>query len=117
MREVYRELTNRNVPEWLLDWAKENRQIFLTPGEGETEFVNEIFRVPHFRGLVSERQRLQGRPVADPFVIACAQVRQGSVVTQEKGPPNAARIPNVCDHFGIRCIDFEGFLVDMDWSY
>jgi hypothetical protein len=47
--------------------------------------------------------------VADPFVIACAHVREGCVVTQEKGKPNAATIHNVCDHFGVRSTDFEGF--------
>ncbi len=101
VREVHRELNNRNVPQWLLEWANENRQIFLRPDQAETDFVNKIFRVPHFRSLVSEHERLQGRPVADPFVIACAQVREGSVVTQEKGKPNAAKIPNVCDHFSV----------------
>ena len=68
----------------------------------------------HFRNLVSEYERLQARPVADPSVIACAQVREGCVVTQERGKPNAAKIPHVCDHFGVRCTDFEGFLAEMD---
>ncbi len=117
VREVHRELKNRNVPQWLLEWANENRHIFLKPDQAETEFINEIFRVPHFLSLVGEYERLQARPVADPFVIACAQVHEGSVVTQEKSKPNAAKIPNVCDHFGVQCTDFEGFLTDMEWTF
>src|SRR3954464_1308130 len=80
VREVHRELKKRNVPQWLLEWANENRHIFLKPDQAETEFINEIFRVPHFLNLVGQYERLQARPVADPFVIACAQVREGYVV-------------------------------------
>jgi len=42
-----------------------------------------IFQVPHFRSLVGERQRLQGFAVADPFAIACAQVGEDCVITEE----------------------------------
>jgi len=83
----------------------------------ETEFIAEIFRVSHFRDLVSERQRLKGSVVADPFVIACARVQEGCVVTEEAFKPDAAGIPNVCQYFGIDCTNFEGFLNHMGWEY
>jgi uncharacterized protein DUF4411 len=117
VREVLGELSKRNVPDWLLEWASANRGIFLTPDQAETQFVSKIFQVPHFRSLVGEKERLQARPVADPFVIACARIRACSVVTQEQGKPNAAKIPNVCGHFGIRSINFEEFLTDMGWIF
>jgi hypothetical protein len=117
VREVFGELSKWNVPDWLLEWARANRGIFLTPDQAETQFVSEIFRVPHFRSLVGGKERLQARPVADPFVIDRARIRECSVVTQEQGKPNAARIPNVCGHFGIGSINFEGFLTDMGWSF
>lgn len=62
-------------------------------------------------------QRLRGYPVADPFVVACARVRDGCVVTEEASRPNAARIPNVCGHFGVRCTNVEGFLREIGWEF
>jgi hypothetical protein len=56
-------------------------------------------------------------PVADPFVIACAKIRGGTVVTEERLKPNAARIPNICQHFGIPCTNLEGFMQLMGWNF
>jgi hypothetical protein len=63
------------------------------------------------------KARLTGTPVADPFVIACAAVRNGAVVTEEKFKQNAAKIPNVCAHFQVDCIDLEGFMRAVVWSF
>lgn len=117
VREVYNEVQERARKEWLRDWARQNRSIFRQPTPKETEFVAEIFRVAHFRQLVGTRQRLRGKPVADPFLIAAAKVQDGCVVTEESFRPNAARIPNVCEHFGIKCTNFEGFLERNDWAF
>ncbi len=115
-REVYRELQVQ-ASGWLLDWIKEHRDLFRTPGQREQEFVAEIFRVPHFRTLVGQEQLLKGNPVADPFVIAAAKVQGGCVVTQEVNKPNAAKIPNICNHFGIPCCNMEGFLEQNGWTF
>jgi hypothetical protein len=80
-------------------------------------FVAEIFSVPHFQQLVSEQQRLKGVPVADPFVIAMAKIRCGCVVTEEVKKPGAARIPNVCEHFGIACCNIEAFMEAKEWQF
>jgi len=50
-------------------------------------------------------------------VIACARNRGGCVVTEEGLRPNAARIPNVCQHFGIDWTNVEGFLAHHDWEF
>lgn len=76
-----------------------------------------IFAVPHFQALVSEKQRLQGKAVADPFVIAAAAAAGWAVVTEERVKPHAAKIPNVCQHFGIRCLNLEGFMHENGWSF
>ncbi|HEU4454520.1 MAG TPA: DUF4411 family protein [Longimicrobium sp.] len=83
VREVLNELHRQSVAQWLQNWVDEHRDIFLTPGAEETEFVREIFGIPHFRNLIGEMQRLRGYPVADPFIIACAKFRNGCVVTEE----------------------------------
>ncbi|HET7464396.1 MAG TPA: DUF4411 family protein [Longimicrobium sp.] len=116
-REVLNELEKQSVAPWLLQWVREHRSSFLLPDAVETDFITQIFRVPHFQTLIGEMQRLRGYPVADPFVVACARVRGGCVVTEESARPNAAKIPNVCDHFGVRCTNVEGFLREIGWEF
>jgi hypothetical protein len=115
VREVLKELASPR--EWLMDWVTDHKEMFLVPGPEETTFVATIFQVQHFQMLVTETQRLRGQPVADPFVIACASVRAGTVVTEESRKPNSARIPNVCDHFGVACTNVEGFLAQNNWKF
>ncbi|MDI6752342.1 MAG: DUF4411 family protein, partial [bacterium] len=64
-----------------------------------------------------KQERLQGKPVADPFVIAKAKILNGCVITQELKKPNAATIPNVCEYFNTsgRYKSVEG-LVRENWS-
>lgn len=116
VREVYNEL-ERQIAGWLWEWVKTHRGLFPVPTAEEQVFVREIFMVPHFRALVGNTQRLTGQPVADPFVIATARICGGCVVTEEAKRPNAAKIPNVCDHFGIRCVNVEGFLDQNGWEF
>lgn len=117
VREVRNELERILSASWLLDWVQERPFLFPAPSSDEAAFVAEIFAVPHFQSLVGERQRLKGSPVADPFLVASAKIRGGCVVTEEKRKPNAARIPNVCDHFDVPCTNLEGFMERNDWSF
>ncbi len=115
-REVMQELQRQDA-DHVLDWAKKNAPIFTVPSPAETTFVGNILSVPHFQQIIGTKQRLNGTPVADPFVIACAAISRGTVVTEERLKPNAARIPNVCDHFGVACTNLEGFLRAKRWSF
>ena len=99
------------------EWVKEHKGMFAPPDRDESTFVGQIFKVPHFKSLVSEQQRLKGRPVADPFLIASAKFSNGCVVTEEGVKPNAAKIPNVCDHFGVHCTNVLGFLKQRKWKF
>jgi len=116
-REVWTELERQNVSADVLAWAKQNKQIFTLPDRDEQRFVAKIFQVPHFQSLIGEQQRLKGMPVADPFVIACAKIRNGTVVTEERLKPHAAKIPNVCKYFDVPCIDLEGFMQRQGWTF
>jgi hypothetical protein len=125
-REVLNELERQAVSEEVLTWAKDHRALFSTPNTEELRFVATIFQVKHFQALIGQQQRLKGTPVADPFVIACAKVHGGTVVTEEgwlrpsatlTPKRNAAKIPNVCAHFGIHCIDLEEFMHQQDWKF
>ena len=115
-REVFNELKGLQKG-WVFDWANENKPMFRTPTDDETNFVGKIFSVPHFLTLVGEEQQLRGKPVADPFVIAAACVFGGCVVTEEAFKPKAAKVPNVCGHFGVHCTNVEGFLKKNNWTF
>jgi Domain of unknown function (DUF4411) len=115
-REVLREL-DREDPDHVLTWAKRNLDVFAMPTGDETKFVGLILAVPHFQQLIGTKARLTGTPVADPFVIACAAIRNGTVVTEEKLKQNAAKIPNVCQHFNVQCTNLENFMRAVGWSF
>jgi hypothetical protein len=115
-REVRTELEASGL-DHVLKWAKKNSGIFTTPTAAETQFVGKIFAIPHFQALIGQKAQQRGTPVADPFVIACAKVHGGTVVSQEKFKPNAAKIPNVCAHFNIPCMDLETFMRAQNWSF
>lgn len=115
-REVFNELEGRGDD--LSDWCRANRSLFQTPTPSELEVVRKVFSVPHFQAMIRKKERLEGKPVADPFVIARAMVLEGGcVVTNEKHTPNAAKVPNVCEHFQVDCIDLEGFMEQAEWLF
>jgi len=117
-REVWNEMQRGNPDPHVTQWLKLRKGlIFTTPTTAELQFVAQIFQVPHFQGLIGAQQRLKGTPVADPFVIACAKVHEGTVVTEEKFKLNAAKIPNVCQNFKIPCIDLKEFMQQQGWSF
>ena len=116
-REVLNELSSHATRPHQLAWIKANRKIFLAPSLAEQDFVREIFSIAHFQNLIGERQRATGKPVADPFIIAAARVANGCVVTEEARKENAAKIPNVCEHFGIPWMNIEGFMEKEGWKF
>jgi hypothetical protein len=117
VREVYNEIIRLESKTRLLQWAKDNRDLFEEPSVEELEFVREIFRNNHFQQLVRKRERLTGKPVADPFVIAKAKIENATLLTEEKLKENAAGIPNVCEHFKIPYTNLEGFMQTEKWTF
>lgn len=116
VREARREL-DQNIKDHLDRWVDRNKRIFLSPSAEETEFVSRIFEMQHFRQIVPPRNISIGRSVADPFLIAAAESRGGCVVTEESYKKNAAKIPNVCEHFGVSCTNVEGFMEREGWTF
>ncbi len=117
VREVYKEIERWSSGHKLVEWAKGHKDRFPPPSSEELEFVRQIFQVKHFQTLIEKRSILQGTPVADPFVIAKANIQCGIVVTEERLKKNAAKIPNVCMHFEIDCTDLEGFMEREGWRF
>lgn len=117
VREVMNEIRQYHRDERVLEWLKAHRQIFEVPTAVEIDHVKAIFEVPHFQQLVRVRNIQLGLPAADPFLIAKARALDGTVVTQEQYRQNAARIPNVCEHFGVPWTDLEGFMEQEGWEF
>jgi hypothetical protein len=40
-----------------------------------------------------------------------------TVVTMETLRPDAARIPNICEHFKVPCLSLEGFMEKESWQF
>jgi len=117
VREVANEINTYGNADRLTEWVKNNRKYFFQPAQNEFLIVTEIFKINHFQALIRKKERLQGKPVADPFVIAKAKSLDGSVVTEERWKENSANIPNVCEYFGISCINLEEFMKKEDWTF
>jgi len=115
--EAHRELDTNATADFLFDWLEAHKGIFDPPTGDETAAVAEIFGVPHFQQLISQKQRVKSTPVADPWLVARALVRGGCVITEEALKPNAAKIPNVCDHFGVDCTNLRGAFKREGWRY
>lgn len=95
----------------------QNPDFFEDPSVDELSFITQIYSVGHFRQNFDKKKLLQGGYFADPHIIAKAKIREGAVVTEEKRPINGARIPNICQHFGVECMNLEGFLINEDWKF
>ena len=115
-REALREI-NDSAIETLRVWAAENRSIFTTPIAAEAAYVANIYSVKHFQQNIEQQKILRGGKNADPFIIARAAVEERTVVTMEKLKDNAAKIPNICNHFGIDCITLEEFMELENWKF
>lgn len=115
-REVLREIEDGPV-EKLREWAAQNQNLFPTPTKEEAAFVAKIYDVAHFQQNIEQQKILKGGRIADPFVIARAAAIKATVVTMETLRPNAARIPNICQHFGVPCLSLEEFMGKEDWKF
>lgn len=115
-REVRNEL--EGYGDSLSEWCKQNGQLFPTPTPDELNWVRSIFEVRHFQAVIRRKESMSGKPIADPFVIGRASTLPDScVVTAEKLKPNAAQIPNICEHLGVNWTNLEGFMERESWSF
>lgn len=114
-REVRRELEDGSAAP--LAWARENEHLFPTPTTDEAEVVVAIYAIKRFQANIQQQKLFKGGRNADPFLIARASCCQGTVLTMEQMRPNAARIPNICEHFKIPCVDLQRFMEAEGWMF
>lgn len=115
-REVLRELRDGPVPE-AVAWAEAHEDLFAMPTGPEAEFVAQIYSVRHFQQNIEQQKLLKGGKNADPFVIARAAVERRTVVTVEQAKPNGAKIPNICQRFGVKCVSLQEFMKEQNWVF
>jgi len=108
--------TRTRIPDWY-KWAKEHRDLFKQPSVEEMKFVTQIFSEAHFTALIRKKETLEGRPVADPFLVVKAKEENAMLVTQEELRENAAKIPNVCENFDVQYTNLEGFMKKEGWQF
>lgn len=114
-REAFRELEDFGGDSFA--WAKEHEHIFAVPDAAEGAQVVRIYAVEHFQANMEKQKLLKGGRNADPFLIARAAVTGATMWTMEQFKPNAAKIPNICAHFDIPCVDLRGFMAAEGWAF
>jgi hypothetical protein len=117
VKEVRRELRRWGRWAQVKAWADNYPNFFANPTDDELQFITKIYAIKHFQQNIEQRKLLKGEPVADPFLIARAAVNGAAVVSQEEFKPNAAKIPNICRHFSIECINLQDFLDKEGWHF
>jgi hypothetical protein len=110
--EVLAELKGRD--DELLKWARAHERMFKDLTSRDMESVRRILR--QFPDLVDPNKTTAD---ADPFLIALAMDKGWTVVTSERprGRSGRPRIPDVCGHFGVRCIGLMDLLRERSWKY
>jgi hypothetical protein len=101
IEDVYLELAAQD--DFLAAWAENRKQCFYPLEEAiQREARNILARFPTLISLKNNKPSSS----ADPFLIACAIVHGGTVVTQEdqSGGPPTVKIPDVCNTLDIKCV-------------
>ena len=86
--------------------------------EEESRIMSDIFKeYPKFQNMVDRKSRLQGKPVADPFIVAKAIHIKGTVVSEETFQKNGIKIPNLCKVKNVPYLKLKGFMERHNWSF
>lgn len=111
-QEVYDEIAVGG--DELEKWAKSRKEYFLPSDVAIQSEVRTILQ--NYRGLVEGGKKKNS---ADPFVIALAKENQCTLVTEEKrnGNKDTPKIPDICDVYDIKCIDFVAFSIEEKLSF
>ena len=107
--EVRREVQKK--ADGLYTWINERKAMFIDLEEPIQQRAKNLLR--DFPWLL---KNVPGKSPADPFVIALAQERGLTVITEEgRGGERKPQIPFVCESKGVKCIDLLGLLEAEDW--
>jgi uncharacterized protein DUF4411 len=110
--EVLHELERKD--DELLAWAKSKPKLFVPLDPFLQNAVTKI--LAKHAALVGS---IPGRNQADPFVVALAQLRRLTVITEEIGTKGLGRpkIPDVCKAEGIECLRLVDAFRRLGWKF
>lgn len=110
--EVRREIEAKD--DVLLDWCKPRAGMFLPlSAEVQAAATSILAALPR---LVDART---GKSMADPFVVATAQVTETVLVTQERptGRTHRPKIPEACNHAGVTWVSLLDVITAEGWVF
>jgi len=102
-QEVKREIQKQDDP--LHAWVRERPFLFREITEQVQANLKKVLRT--HRELVDDKKE---RSMADAWVVAHAMAEKAVVVTKEGFAPRRIKIPDVCQAYGIGCIDDVAFV-------
>ena len=118
VKEVFNEIEAYGPETDLKIWARENKKIFQPMSAKESYIMSDIFReYPKFQSMVDQKSRLQGKPIADPFIVAKAIHIKGAVISEETFQKNGIKIPNLCKVKNVPCLKLKDFMKKHNWSF
>lgn len=107
--EVRREITNKS--EALSSWLDDRKGMFVQLDANIQAEVKEV--LARFQSFARGHG---GKEFADPFVVALGKCNGYIVITEEKGGSDTKpKIPFVCNHYGIGCINILGLIQAEKW--
>jgi len=110
-RQVLEEL--KKIEDELLKWVRKRKGMFRELNINQIKDVKDILN--RFPKLVDADKP---GPHADPFVIALALTESCTVITSEhSGTPDKPKIPDVCAHYGVKCLSLLEFFREQGWEY
>lgn len=72
--------------------------------------IREMLNNPNFIKDKDKDKILNGKPYADLYIIAKAKKENCIFVTEETFIENALKIPTICKHYNIECINMHNFM-------
>ncbi|AZI43248.1 DUF4411 family protein [Deinococcus psychrotolerans] len=108
---VQMELDKHNSP--AKEWVKTQMGLVIPMSNEIFVCAQEIMaRCPSLVDPESERNH------ADPFIIAAALIKDGVAVSDEKPrkqQSDRCKVPDACDEFGVKCLNFTAFANEFPW--
>ena len=99
-----------------------NAQIFALPTPPEEQLVRQMTADPGLSAASNRwiRKARKGRVDADPYLVSKARTATIStaLVTEESQDPDKTdRLPAVCRHFGIDCVNLDEMIFRLGWRF
>lgn len=111
--EVYNELEPQ--ADELSVWIKQHKSMFIDLDQDQIKILRDIYN--KFPDMVSKGSKTG----ADAFLVALAKVKVLTVITSEQKVTNPSpkdpKVPNLCEMYGVTCINLVEFFKEKNWKF